>query len=207
MIKSLLASYRETLAHDRHPLEEFRYVHAARKVVGVGSVGTRCFLLLLVGRDDRDPLFLQIKEAQPSVLETFFPPRRYSNHGERVVVGQRIMQANSDIFLGWQRIKGFDGVERDYYMRQYHDWKGSFDIDSTSVASATAYARLCGATLGRAHARWGDRIAVASYLGKGDVFDTALAQFATAYADQNERDFATFSAAVKDGRLEAEVGL
>jgi uncharacterized protein (DUF2252 family) len=207
LIKSLLSTYRETLSHDRHPLEEFRYVHAARKVVGVGSVGTRCYLLLLVGRDDRDPLFLQVKEAQPSVLEAFVAPSVYKNHGERVVVGQRLMQANSDIFLGWQRIKGFDGVSRDYYVRQFHDWKGSFDIDRTSVASATAYAQLCGATLGRAHARWGDRIAIASYLGKSDTFDRALVQFAAAYADQNERDFATFSAAVDQGRIAAEPGI
>jgi hypothetical protein len=124
-----------------------------------------------------------------------------------VVVGQRLMQANSDIFLGWQRITGFDGVARDYYIRQFHDWKGSFDIDETSVAGATAYARLCGATLGRAHARWGDRVAIASYLGKADTFDRALVDFASTYADQNERDFDAFTTAVGEGRIPAEPGL
>jgi uncharacterized protein (DUF2252 family) len=202
-IKRLLASYRRTLSHQHHPLEEYRYVHAARKVVGVGSVGTRCYILLLVGRDDDDPLFLQVKEAQPSVLERSLGASAYPNHGQRVVVGQRLMQAATDIFLGWQRIPGLDGVTRDYYVRQFHDWKGSADVDTMQVPGATLYSRICGATLGRAHARWGDRIAIAAYLGKGPAFDRAIAHFATAYADQNERDHATFTTAVKSGRLVA----
>jgi uncharacterized protein (DUF2252 family) len=202
-IKKLLASYRRTLSHQHHPLEEYRYVHAARKVVGVGSVGTRCYILLLVGRDDDDPLFLQAKEAQPSVLERFLGPSAYPNHGQRVVVGQRLMQAASDIFLGWQRIPGLDGVTRDYYVRQFHDWKGSADVETMQVPGATLYSRICGATLGRAHARWGDRIAIASYLGRGPAFDSAIARFAESYADQNERDFAAFAAAVASGRLVA----
>jgi uncharacterized protein (DUF2252 family) len=203
-IKKLLASYRRTLSHHHHPLEEYRYVHAARKVVGVGSVGTRCYILLLVGRDDDDPLFLQVKEAQPSVLERFRGPSKYPNHGERVVVGQRLMQAATDIFLGWQRITGIDGLTRDYYVRQFHDWKGSADVDTMLVAGATLYSRICGATLGRAHARWGDRVAIAAYLGRKPAFDRAIAQFAVAYADQNERDYSAFAAAVASGRLVAQ---
>jgi uncharacterized protein (DUF2252 family) len=203
-IKKLLASYRRTLSHQHHPLEEYRYVHAARKVVGVGSVGTRCYILLLVGRDNDDPLFLQVKEALPSVLERSLAPSVYRNHGQRVVVGQRLMQAATDIFLGWQRITGLDGVARDYYVRQFHDWKGSADVDTMQVPGATLYSRICGATLGRAHARWGDRIAIAAYLGKGSAFDRAIAQFATVYADQNERDHAAFAAAVASGRLVAQ---
>jgi uncharacterized protein (DUF2252 family) len=203
VIKKLLASYRRTLTHHHHPLEEYRYVHAARKVVGVGSVGTRCYILLLVGRDDGDPLFLQVKEAGSSVLERFLPPSTYRNHGQRVVTGQRLMQAATDIFLGWQRINGIDGVTRDYYVRQFHDWKGSADVDTMNVRAATLYSRICGATLGRSHARWGDRIAVAAYLGKGPAFDEAIADFAATYADQNERDYAAFGAAVASGRLAA----
>jgi uncharacterized protein (DUF2252 family) len=203
-IKKLLASYRRTLSHHHHPLEEYRYVHAARKVVGVGSVGTRCYILLLLGRDNDDPLFLQIKEAQPSVLERFLGPSAYPNHGERVVVGQRLMQAATDIFLGWQRITGLDGMTRDYYVRQFHDWKGSADVDTMQVPGATLYSRICGATLGRSHARWGDRVAIAAYLGRGPAFDRAIAQFAKEYADQNERDHAAFAAAVASGRLVAQ---
>jgi uncharacterized protein (DUF2252 family) len=207
LIKKLLNSYRRTLGHDHHPLEEFQYVHAARKVVGVGSVGTRCYILLMLGRDNGDPLFLQAKEAQASVLEPFAGRSHYPHHGERVVVGQRLMQAATDIFLGWQRIKGIDGVSRDYYIRQFHDWKGGVDIDRLLVPGATVYARLCAATLARAHARWGDRIAIGSYLGKGAAFDKALADFSAAYADQNDRDFDTFIAAIRSGRLVAETGL
>jgi uncharacterized protein (DUF2252 family) len=206
LIKRLLNSYRRTLAHDHHPIEEFAYVHAARKVVGVGSVGTRCYLLLLIGRDADDPLFLQVKEAQASVLERFLDKSEYLHHGERVVAGQRLMQATSDIFLGWQRIKGLDGVTRDYYIRQFHDWKGGFDLDDIRVQGATFYARLCGATIARAHARWGDRVAIGSYLGRGDGFDRAMAEFAAAYADQNERDYGEFVHAVESGRLRAEPG-
>jgi uncharacterized protein (DUF2252 family) len=204
-IKALLAEYIRTLSHDRHPIEEFRYVHAARKVVGVGSVGTRCYLLLFVGRDDNDPLFLQVKEAEVSVLERFLGKSEYGNHGERVVVGQRLMQATSDIFLGWQRIKGIDGVERDFYVRQFHDWKGSIEVENMQASGAMLYGQLCGGILARAHARWGDRIAIGAYLGKNDVFDNAIADFAAAYADQNERDFEALQRAVKDGRVPAEL--
>jgi uncharacterized protein (DUF2252 family) len=155
LIKKLLSSYRRTLGRQHHPLEEYRYVHSAYKMVGVGSVGTRCYILLLTGRDQNDPLFLQVKEAQPSVLERFLGASTYPHHGERVVAGQRLMQAATDIFLGWQRIRGMDGVTRDYYVRQFQDWKGSADVETLLVTGATLYARICGATLARAHARWG----------------------------------------------------
>jgi uncharacterized protein (DUF2252 family) len=207
LIKKLLSSYRRTLGSHHHPIEEYRYVHTAYKMVGVGSVGTRCYIMLMLGRDNNDPLFLQIKEAQASVLERFVGKSTYPHHGQRVVAGQRLMQAATDIFLGWQRIKGLDGVTRDYYVRQFHDWKGSADVDSLLVPGATLYSRICGATLARAHARWGDRIAVASYLGKGDAFDRAIADFSAAYADQNERDYKTFTAAISSGRLVAQTGL
>jgi hypothetical protein len=207
LVKKLLASYRRTLGVEHHPLEEFHYVHAARKVVGVGSVGTRCYIMLLVGRDDHDPLVLQVKEAQASVLERFVGESTYHHHGRRVVAGQRLMQAATDAFLGWQRIAGLDGETRDYYVRQLHDWKGSFELDEMGVPGATVYSRLCGATLARAHARWGDRIAIATYLGKGDAFDRAVSDFAVAYADQNERDYEALVRAVKSGRLAAELGV
>jgi uncharacterized protein (DUF2252 family) len=197
LIKKLLSSYRRTLSRHHHPLEEYRYVHSAYKMVGVGSVGTRCYIMLLIGRDTNDP----------SVLERFLGASTYPHHGERVVAGQRLMQAATDIFLGWQRIKGLDGVSRDYYVRQFHDWKGSADVETLLVPGATLYARICGATLARAHARWGDRIAIASYLGKSDTFDRAIAGFSEAYADQNERDYAAFAAAVDSGRLVARTGV
>ena len=206
-IAKLLQTYRRTLGRHHHPIEEFEYVHAARKVVGVGSVGTQAFILLMRGRDDRDVIFLQAKEAQESVLERFVGTSELPNHGQRVVVGQRLMQAASDFFLGWLRVKDLDGRTRDYYIRQLHDWKGSVDVETMLPAGALLYGRLCGATLARAHARWGDRIAIASYLGKGDSFDEAIADFAVAYADQNERDYDAFAAAVASGRLEAETGL
>ena len=207
LIKKLLNSYRRTLGHHHHPVEEYRYVHTAYKMVGVGSVGTRCYITLLTGRDHNDPLFLQVKEAQASVLEQFLPKSTYANHGQRVVAGQRLMQAATDIFLGWVRIKGMDGVTRDYYVRQFQDWKGSADVDTMIVPGATLYSRICGATLARAHARWGDRIAIASYLGNGDSFDRAIADFSAAYADQNERDYKAFTAAIDSGRLVAQTGL
>jgi uncharacterized protein (DUF2252 family) len=207
MITRLLRTYRRTLSGGHHPLEEFRYVHAARKVVGVGSVGSRCYIVLLLGRDRDDPLFLQVKEAEASVLERFTADSAHPHHGQRVVMGQRLMQAASDIFLGWLRFKSADGVTRDYYIRQLHDWKGGVEVDNLLPSGATLYARICGATLARAHARWGDRIAIAGYLGKGDAFDRALADFSAAYADQNERDYAAFSEAVRSGRLVAETGL
>jgi uncharacterized protein (DUF2252 family) len=206
-VRKLIGSYRRTLAHDHHPIEEFHYVHMARKVVGVGSVGTRCWIFLMVGRDNNDPLFLQAKEAQPSVLEPFLGRSRLHNHGERVVVGQHLMQAASDIFLGWLRVTDLDRQVRDYYIRQFHDWKGSADVQTMRVPGAKLYARMCGATLGRAHARWGDRIAMAAYLGPGDVFDRAIADFSVAYADQNERDYQALVDAVKSGRIPAETGL
>jgi len=207
LTKKLLSSYRRTLAHHHHPVEEYRYVHTAYKMVGVGSVGTRCYIMLMMGRDHNDPLFLQVKEAQASVLERFAGKSTYRHHGQRVVAGQRLMQAATDIFLGWIRMTGMDGVARDYYVRQFHDWKGSADVDNMLVPGATLYARICAATLARAHARWGDRIAIASYLGKGDAFDRAIADFCAAYADQNERDYEAFAAAVKSGRLTARTGL
>jgi uncharacterized protein (DUF2252 family) len=207
VIKRWLSAYRRTLGHQGHPIEEFRYVHAALKVVGVGSVGTRCYILLLTGRDDQDPLFLQVKEAQSSVLEPYLGASTYGHHGQRVVMGQRLMQAATDIFLGWQRIKGLDGVRRDYYVRQFHDWKGSADVERLLVPGAQVYAQFCGATLARGHARWGDRIAIASYLGRGEAFVRAIADFASAYADQNERDYEAFTAAVASGRLEAQTGV
>ena len=206
-VRRLIASYRRTLAHDHHPIEEFRYAHMARKVVGVGSVGTRCWIILMLGRDNEDPLFLQAKEAQPSVLEAFAGRSRLRQHGERVVVGQRLMQAASDIFLGWLRVTDLDGQVRDYYIRQFHDWKGSAEVETMRVPGATLYARMCGATLARAHARWGDRIAIGAYLGRSDVFDRAIADFSTVYADQNERDYEALAGAVKSGRIPAEVGV
>jgi len=204
---SLVSSYRRSLAREHHPLEEYRLVDTARKVVGVGSVGTHAWIHLFVGRDGSDPLILQSKEAQPSVLERFLKKSAYSNCGQRVVVGQHLMQAATDIFLGWWRATGLDGRQHDYYTRQLHDWKGSVEPETFRVPGATVYAELCGVTLARAHARWGDRIAIATYLGKGDAFDRAIADFAVAYADQNERDYDAFAEAVKTGRIEAETGL
>jgi uncharacterized protein (DUF2252 family) len=210
-IHHLFREYRRTLQDDRrHLLEEFRWVDLARKVVGVGSVGTRCWIVLLLGRDGDDPLFLQVKEAQASVLEPYLGKSAYKNHGERVVVGQRLMQATSDIFLGWIRAKPqdtLDGVGRDFYMRQLWDWKTSVDLDTILPLGLELYGEVCGALLARAHARSGDRVAIASYLGKGDTFDRALVEFARAYADQNERDYATLKDAEREGRIEVRAGL
>jgi uncharacterized protein (DUF2252 family) len=207
--RTVVRSYRRTLETDRrHLLEGFRYVDIARKVVGVGSVGTRAWIGLFLGADDDDPLFLQMKEAQPSVLERFAGKSEYNNSGQRVVAGQRLMQATSDIFLGWQRIPaGLDGKQRDFYLRQLKDWKGSFAIEAAVPAGARAYGTMCGWTLARAHARSGDRIAIAAYLGKSDVFDQAIAAFAETYADQNQRDFEALQEAVASGRLTAETGV
>ncbi len=202
-MRDLLASYQSTLVLANHPMREFSYVHMARKVVGVGSVGISAWIVLLRGRDDGDPLLLQAKQAEDSVLERFLPASEFENDGERVVRGQRLMQAASDIFLGWQRVAAPDGVVRDYYIRQLADWKGAADIDAMVPSGARMYARVCGETLARAHARSGDRIAIAAYLGRSDRFDRAIAEFASAYADQNERDYATFADAVASGRLEA----
>ena len=207
MIHAQIQAYRRSLAREHHPIEEYRLLDTARKVVGVGSVGTHAWMHLFVGRDDDDPLILQSKEAQPSVLARFLPRSAYRNDGQRVVVGQHLMQAATDIFLGWWSVKSLDGRRRDYYSRQLHDWKGSVEVETFRVPGATLYAELCGSTLARAHARWGDRIAIASYLGKGDAFDRAIADFSTAYADQNEQDYEAFVDAVEKGRLIAETGL
>jgi uncharacterized protein (DUF2252 family) len=208
-MRNLIRSYRRTLETDRrHLLEDFRFVDLARKVVGVGSVGTRAWIALMLGADQQDPLFLQIKEAQPSVLERFLGKSEYSNSGQRVVAGQRLMQAVSDIFLGWQHVNaGLDGQERDFYIRQLKDWKGSFAFEAAIPPGAAAYGKACGWTLARAHARSGDRVAIAAYLGKSDVFDRAIATFAETYADQNQRDYQALQAAVDDGRIQAETGL
>jgi uncharacterized protein (DUF2252 family) len=208
VLENLLRTYQRSLPSDRrHIVDQFRLVQAARKVVGVGSVGTRCWILLLLGRDNSDPLFLQAKEAQQSVLAQFVGKSRSSNEGQRVVAGQHLMQAASDIFLGWDRFTGLDGVRRDFYVRQLRDWKASANVDQMVPEGMDAYARMCAWTLSRAHARSGDRIAIASYLGNSVVFDEALADFAETYADQNERDYATFKAAIASGRIEATMGV
>jgi uncharacterized protein (DUF2252 family) len=205
---ALVGRYRQSLPSDRrHLLDQFRVVQLARKVVGVGSVGTQAWIALLLGRDGQDPLFLQAKEAQASVLERFVGPSRYRNHGQRVVAGQRLMQAASDIFLGWDRGAGIDGQDRDFYLRQLRDWKASVEVEAMRPKAMAAYAHMCGWTLARAHARSGDRVAIASYLGKGDVFDRAMAAFAEVYADQNERDYQALRNAVKAGTVEARTGL
>jgi uncharacterized protein (DUF2252 family) len=208
-LASLIAKYQRTLETDRrYLLQQFEFCDMARKVVGVGSVGTRCWIALMLGRDETDPLFLQIKEAEASVLSRFVGTSKYANQGQRVVAGQRLMQAASDIFLGWQRIEaGLDGKPRDFYVRQLRDWKFSIEITGLRPEGLQLYAALCGWTLARAHARSGDRIAIAAYLGSSDVFDKAIAKFATAYADQNERDHQALVDAVKSGRITAEPGL
>jgi uncharacterized protein (DUF2252 family) len=204
----ILWDYRHTLHSDRRRLlDRYRYVRLARKVVGVGSVGTRAWVALFVGKDNADPLFLQVKEAQTSVLEPYLGTSAYDNHGSRVVHGQRLMQASSDIFLGWHHVTGIDGVERDFYMRQLWDWKFSADLDRMRPETFPAYAKMCAWTLARAHARTGDPVALASYLGTSDVFDRALGEFAIRYADQNDRDHAALIDAIKDGRLTAEAGI
>lgn len=204
-LHEIIRSYRVTLNDDRRQLlERFRLVDAARKVVGVGSVGTRAWIALMLGRDDRDPLFLQVKEAEASVLEPFVKKSRFSQHGQRVVEGQRLMQAASDIMLGWLKTTDVDGVERHYYVRQLWDQKGSAMVEIMEPNALAAYGHLCGWTLARAHARAGDAVAIAAYLGGGDAFDKALARFASAYADQNERDYAALKDAVDTGRVKAE---
>jgi uncharacterized protein (DUF2252 family) len=202
-LRDLMRGYRESLEFDRgHLLEQFTLADFARKVVGVGSVGTRAWIALLIGRDGRDPLFLQLKEAEASVLEEFVAPSEFKNHGRRVVVGQRLMQATSDIFLGWLHVKaGIDGESRDFYCRQLKDWKGSAEIEQMVPTGMAAYGKLCGWTLARAHARSGDRIAIAAYLGNGDAFDRAILAFSDAYAEQNERDYRELSAAADSGRI------
>lgn len=207
-LHNVIRSYRRTLAGDRRKLlERFRYVHAARKVVGVGSVGTRAWICLLLGRDGDDPLFLQFKEAQASVLEPFLGRSEFASSGQRVVEGQRLTQAASDIMLGWIKVDGVDGVKRDFYIRQLWDAKMSALVELMAPHGMTLYARVCGAELARAHVRAGDGVAIASYLGGGDTFDRAMAKFAEAYADQNERDYSALKTAVEVGRVAAEFGL
>ncbi|HZC52247.1 MAG TPA: DUF2252 domain-containing protein [Mycobacterium sp.] len=205
VIREQFRAYRATLQDDRrHLLERFQVVDMARKVVGVGSVGTRAFIVLLQGRDARDPLFLQIKEATASVLEAHLPKSRYRQHGERVVQGQRMMQAASDIYLGWT--KGVD-QNRHFYWRQLRDMKGSVAVESMTPLGLTVYARICGWTMARAHARSGDPIAIAEYLGPDEGFDQAIADFSHRYADQNERDYQQLLQAIRSGRLEAREGV
>jgi uncharacterized protein (DUF2252 family) len=204
LIHTVLGKYRRTLQSDRrHLLEQFTLVQVARKVVGVGSVGTRAWILLMDAADGAEPLFLQAKEAQPSVLAGYCGRSHHNNQGERVVAGQHLMQAQSDIFLGWTRVPAPDGVDRDFYVRQLKDWKFSVPIEVMLPEGMTVYAGLCGWTLARAHARSGDRIALAAYLGGSAKFDQAIADFAETYADQNERDYAALQTAVKDGKAEA----
>ncbi|MFZ0092212.1 MAG: DUF2252 domain-containing protein [Solirubrobacteraceae bacterium] len=208
-LSHLLGVYRDSLDFDRRVLlDQFELIDFARKVVGVGSVGTRAWIALLLGRDGDDPLFLQMKEAEASVLEEPLEASEFSNHGERVVTGQRLMQAASDIFLGWVHVVSpVDGIERDFYGRQLKDWKASIEIDQMVAAGMDFYGKMCGRTLARAHARSGDRIAIAAYLGGGESFDRALLEFSIAYADQNDADYQRLAAAVKSGRLTAETGL
>lgn len=202
-IDEILQMYMSTLQDDRrHLLERYRLVDVARKVVGIGSVGTRDYIVLLDGRDEDDPLFLQVKEAEASVLEGYLPQSTYGHQGQRVVAGQRLMQAASDIFLGWLRGPG----GRDFYWRQLRDMKGSAKVERMSPDELVLYAGLCGWALSRAHARSGDRVQIAAYLGKGERFDNAMADFAEAYADQTERDHAALCAAVKSGKVASEAG-
>ena len=202
-IRIVLSKYGRALQSDRrHLLGQLTLVQVARKVVGVGSVGTRAWIVLMDAGDGTEPLFLQAKEAQPSVLAEYSGRSQYSNEGERVVAGQHLMQAESDIFLGWTSATGPDGIERDFYVRQLKDWKFSAPIEQMVPGGMAVYAGLCGWTLARAHARSGDRIALAAYLGGSAAFDQAIADFAETYADQNERDYAALQRAVKDGQVE-----
>ena len=204
-IREVVDSYRESLSPARrHLFDGYRYVHAARKVVGVGSVGTRAWIALFVGRDEGDPLFMQIKEAQRSVLEPYAASSEYTHQGRRVVVGQQLMQATSDILLGWTTATGPDNRKREFYVRQLWDQKGSARIETMDPDDLRLYARACASILARAHARSGDRIAIAGYLGSSDGIDHAIADFAAAYADQNERDFHALEAAAADGRITVE---
>jgi len=205
VIREQFRAYRATLQDDRrHLLERFEVVDLARKVVGVGSVGTRAFIVLLQGRDQQDPLFLQVKEATASVLEDHLPKSRHKQHGERVVCGQRMMQAASDIYLGWT--KGAD-VTRHFYWRQLRDMKASADVEAMAPVALSFYAGICGWTLARAHARSGDPIAIAEYLGEDDQFDRSISDFAKRYADQNERDYQAITEAIRSGRMEAREGI
>ena len=207
-IASAFRLYRHTLSSDRrHLLEGYELTHLARKVVGVGSVGSRSWVALLIGRDADDPLFLQIKEAEASVLEPYAGKSQFANHGQRVVTGQRLMQAASDIFLGWQHVIGVDDVHHDYYMRQLWDWKASADLETMAADVMGVYGQICGWTLARGHARSGDAVAIGAYLGGGDAFDRAIAEFAVTYADQNERDHSALVDAITSGRVAAQFGI
>ena len=207
-VVNLIRVYRRSLPGDRRRLlERFEFVDMAHKVVGVGSVGSRAWIILMLGRDGDDPLFLQAKEAQASVLEPYLGKSVHANHGQRVVEGQRLMQAESDILLGWLRTEGIDGNVRDFYFRQLWDAKGSALVEVMEPETMTGYARLCGWTLAKAHARSGDSIAIAAYLGTSDTFDKALAEFAEAYADQNELDYGALVEAVATGRIQAQSGV
>jgi uncharacterized protein (DUF2252 family) len=206
--RELIREYAAGLDDDqRYLFETYQFVDMARKVVGVGSVGTRAWIFLLVGRDGKDPLVLQAKEAQASVLEPFVGASEYANHGERVVRGQRMAQAAIDLFLSWQRSKGLDGGEHDFYVRQLWDWKASMDLSTMSFWGLHAYTRACGWSLARAHARSGDRLAIAAYLCKAPNFDNAIARFSTAYADQTELDHQRLVGAVADGEIVAQLGI
>jgi len=199
-----LGEYRVTLAGDRqHLLDTYQFVDMARKVVGVGSVGTRCWVGLFIGRDHGDPLVLQVKEAEHSVAEPFLQPSEYANMGQRVVEGQRLVQSASDIFLGWADVHGDDGVDRDYYFRQLWDWKLSADIDTMRPEGMAVYVQMCGWVLALGHARSGDAIAIGSYLGGGTRFDEAMCSFAAAYADQNEQDHAALKQAIAMNQVHA----
>ncbi len=207
-LQGLLDSYAESLRPELRRLTSgYTVVDIARKVVGVGSVGTHGWVILLTGRDGHDPLILQAKEAEASVLEAHTAPSEFPNHGQRVVVGQRAMQAASDIFLGWVRAPDPDGTERDYYVRQLWDWKGSIALEQLVPRTLQVLGEMCAWTLARAHARTGDRIAIAAYLGSGDAFDTAMTRFAEAYADQNEKDHNALADAVLEGRVSAVQGV
>jgi uncharacterized protein (DUF2252 family) len=207
-MREVLRRYRDSLKGDRrHLFDGYRFVDLARKVVGVGSVGTHAWVVLMMGRDGQDPLFMQAKEAEASVLEPHAGASAFENHGERVVEGQWLMQAASDILLGWLPALGFDGRERDFYVRQLWDGKRSVDIDALPPEGLAIHGRVCGWTLARAHARSGDRIAIGAYLGKGDAFDRGIAEFAERYADQNELDYRALAEAGNSGRVRAETDL
>jgi hypothetical protein len=207
-LPGLFRGYKHSLPRDRRGLlDRFRYADLAHKVVGIGSVGTRCWVLLLVGKDVDDPLFLQVKEAQASVLEPFVERSAFASHAQRIVEGQRLAQAAGDIFLGWTRVQNPDGSLRDYYVRQLRDWKASLDIGRVRPEGLASYVGWCGAALARAHARSGDRIAIAAYLGKSDAFDHAVAAFAGSYAAVNKRDHASLRRAADEGRIAAIEGV
>jgi uncharacterized protein (DUF2252 family) len=208
LLRAVLRKYRRTLQADRRILlDQYDLADMAHKVVGVGSVGTRCWIILMLGRDDSDVLLLQVKEAERSALSAFTGASRHANQGQRVVAGQRLMQAASDIFLGWDRVVEADGSGHDYYVRQLRDWKLSLDVGTMVPDGMRMYGELCGATLARAHACSGDRIAIAAYLGRSDAFDQAIAEFAASYADQNERDHTSLLDAIASGRVTAVRGL